>query len=100
MDQGFFHRKDYEESTVVEQKLSFVPFWIIPTSATTTYTYQDVAVSIGSTVGSIAAAELLGSALGGGRGRTVVVPMMTGSGSSTRRGRSRSRASTNSQSSP
>ncbi|HEV2166015.1 MAG TPA: zinc ribbon domain-containing protein [Thermoplasmata archaeon] len=78
LDQGFFHRKQFEESTVVEQKLSFVPFWIIPSAATTTFTYQDVALSVGSTVGSIAAAELLGSALGGGRGRTVVVPMMTG----------------------
>jgi hypothetical protein len=79
LDQGFFHRKDFEESEIVEQRLSFVPFWIIPTSATTSFTYTDVAVGVGSTVGSIAAAELLGSALGGGRGGGfIAVPIMTG----------------------
>jgi hypothetical protein len=79
LDQGFFHRKDFEESQIVEQKLSFVPFWIIPTSATTNFIYTDVAVSVGSTVGSIAAAELLGSALGGGRrGGFIPVPIMMG----------------------
>jgi hypothetical protein len=80
LDQGFLHRKMFEESKVVEQKLSFVPFWIVPTSATTSYTYTDVAVAAGSTVGSIAAAELLGSALGGNRrGGFGVIPVMTGS---------------------
>ncbi len=79
LDQGLFHRHDFEESSITEEKLSFVPFWIIPTSATTTYQYQDVAVGIGSTVGTIAAAELLGSALGGGRGGGfMVMPMMMG----------------------
>jgi hypothetical protein len=80
LDQGFLHRKMFEESKVVEQKLSFVPFWIVPTTATTNYTYTDVAVGVGSTVGSIAAAELLGSALGGNRGGGfAVIPVMGGS---------------------
>lgn len=83
LDQGFMHRKAFEESKVVEQKLSFVPFWIVPVSATTNYTYTDVAVGVGSTVGSIAAAELLGAALnGGGRrggGGFIPIPVMTGS---------------------
>jgi hypothetical protein len=80
LDQGFFHRKDFEESEVVEQKLSFVPFWIVPTAATTSFTYTDVAVSVGSTVATVAAAELLGSALGGGRrGGFIPIPMMMGS---------------------
>ncbi|HEV2231161.1 MAG TPA: zinc ribbon domain-containing protein [Thermoplasmata archaeon] len=81
MDQGFLHRKAFEESKVVEQKLTFVPFWIVPVSATTNFTYTDVGVSVGSTVGSIAAAELLGSALGGNRrgGGIVAFPVMTGS---------------------
>ena len=79
LDQGFLHRKAFEESKVVEQKLTFVPFWIVPTSATTNYTYTDVAVSVGSTVGSIAAAEVLGAALGGGRrGGFLPIPIMTG----------------------
>lgn len=80
LDTGLFHRHDFEESSITEEKLSFVPFWIIPTSATTTYQYQDIAVGIGSTVGSIAAAELLGSALGGGRGGggMMMMPIMMG----------------------
>jgi hypothetical protein len=80
LDAGFFHRKEFEESRIVEEKLSFVPFWVVPTSATTNYAYQDVAVSVGSTVATVAAAEVLGSMLGGGRGRGgwVPVPIMTG----------------------
>ncbi len=79
LDVGFLHRHIFEESKVLEQKLSFVPFWIIPTSASTTYQYQAVAQSVGATVGTIAAAELLGSVLGGGRrGGFVPVPIMTG----------------------
>ncbi|MCI4325620.1 MAG: zinc ribbon domain-containing protein [Thermoplasmata archaeon] len=80
LDQGFMHRKAFEESRIVEQKLSFVPFWVVPVAATTNYTYTDVAVGVGSTVGSIAAAELLGSVLGGGRqGGFVPIPVMIGS---------------------
>lgn len=80
IEQGFFHRKDFEESTIAAEKLAFVPFWIIPTSATTNYTYQDVAIGVGSTVASIAAAEVLGSALGGGRrrGGFMPFPVVTG----------------------
>jgi Double zinc ribbon len=77
MDQGFLHRKAFEESKILEEKLSYVPFWVVPVSATTNYTYQDVAVSVGSTVATMAAGELLGSALSGNRGSTVI-PIMTG----------------------
>jgi hypothetical protein len=80
LDQGFLHRKAFEESKIVEQKLSFVPFWVVPVAATTNFTYTDVAVGVGSTVGSIAAAELLGAALGGGqRGGFIPIPVMMGS---------------------
>jgi hypothetical protein len=78
VDQGLFHRHAFEESKIVQQKLSFVPFWVIPTSATTSYQFQDIAVGVGSTVGSIAAAEVLGSALGGRRGGIMVMPVMAG----------------------
>jgi hypothetical protein len=79
VDQGFLHRHAFEESKIVEQKLSFVPFWVIPASASTSFQYQDIAVGVGSTVGSIAAAELLGSALGGNRrGGFAVIPVMAG----------------------
>jgi zinc-ribbon domain len=79
VDAGFFHRHDFEESKVTEAKLSYVPFWVMPVSASTTYQYQAAAASIGGTVGTIAAAELLGGVLGGGRGGGLtVVPIMAG----------------------
>ena len=68
VDAGLFHRKEFESSTVTEQKLSFVPFWVVPVCASTNYVYTDVAVGIGGTVATIAASEALGSALGGRRG--------------------------------
>jgi len=74
VDQGFLHRKSFEESTIQDQKLSFVPFWVIPVSASTNFVYSDIAVGVGTTVGTIAAAELLGGALGGRRGG--FVPMV------------------------
>ncbi len=81
IDAGFFHRHDFEQSKVDEGKLSYVPFWVLPVSASTTYQYQAVATSIGATVGTIAAAEVLGSALGGGRGGGggfIPIPIMAG----------------------
>jgi hypothetical protein len=80
IDQGFMHRHDYEESRIVEQRLSFVPFWVLPVSASTTFKYQDLAVGVGGTVATIAGAELLGSMLGGGRGGGYTpVPIFMGS---------------------
>jgi hypothetical protein len=81
LDVGLLHRKAFEESTITEQKLSFVPFWIVPVSASTNFVYTDVAISVGSTAASIAAAEVLGSALGGrrGGGGFIPIPIMTGS---------------------
>ena len=79
VDVGFMHRHFFEESNVAQARLSLVPFWVVPASASTTYSYQDVAASVAGTVGTIAAAELLGSALGGRRGRGIpVIPIMTG----------------------
>ncbi|MGB6500907.1 MAG: zinc ribbon domain-containing protein [Thermoplasmata archaeon] len=77
LDQGFMHRHEFEESKVADSKLSYIPFWVLPVSASTTYTYQAVAASVGATVGTMAAAELLGGVLGG-RGRTTVIPIMAG----------------------
>jgi hypothetical protein len=78
IDEGFFHRHDFEESKIVETKLTFLPFWVMPSSASTTFTYQAVATSVGATAGTIAAGALLGSALGGRRGGFAVVPIMAG----------------------
>lgn len=78
MDAGFMHHHEFEESKVSEAKLSYVPFWVLPVSATTTYQYQAMAASVGATVGTMAAAELLGGALGGRRGGMTVIPIMAG----------------------
>ena len=79
LDQGFLHRRFFEDSKLLETRLSYVPFWVLPASASTTYQYQAVATSVGSTVGTMAAGALLGSALTGGRrGGTTVIPIMGG----------------------
>ncbi len=78
LDQGFFHRHFFEESKIVEERLSYVPFWVLPASASTTYQYQAVATSVGTTVGTIAAGALLGSALSGRRGGFTVIPILGG----------------------
>ena len=84
LDQGFTHRHFLEESKIVEERLSYVPFWVIPASATTTYQYQAVATSVGTSVGTMAAGAVLGSvlsgAIGGRRGGTTVIPIMGGTG--------------------
>ena len=78
LDQGFLHRRFLEESKVVEEHLSFVPFWVIPASASTTYQFQAVATSVGATAGTVAAGALLGNMLGGRRGGSTVIPIMGG----------------------
>jgi hypothetical protein len=78
MDQGFLHRHAFEESKVVETRLSYVPYWVMPVSASTTYQYQAAAAAVGGTVGTIAAASLIGGALGGRRGGTTIIPIMGG----------------------
>jgi hypothetical protein len=79
LDSGFMHRRFLEESKIVEERLSFVPFWVIPTTASTTYQYQAVAESIGATAGTMAAGALLGRAISGGSGGVTVIPIMGGS---------------------
>jgi hypothetical protein len=78
LDQGLLHRRFLEESKVVEEHLSFVPFWVIPASASTTYQFQAVATSVGATAGTVAAGALLGNMLGGRRGGSTVIPIMGG----------------------
>jgi len=78
LDSGFLHRHFLEDSKLIEERLSFVPFWVMPTSASTTYQYQAVAESVGATAGTMAAGALLGSALGGNRGGFAVVPIFAG----------------------
>ncbi len=69
MDQGMLHRHLYEDSKLVEGKLSIVPYWVIPVSAVTNYVYESGEAEAAQIGGSLAAAALIGAALGGGRGR-------------------------------
>ncbi len=88
MDRGLLHHHLYEESKLIEGKLSMVPYWIVPVSAVTHYTYEDIAVQGAEIGGSIAAAALVGSLLGGGgrgRGGMFVAPVFMGGGGSARR---------------
>lgn len=81
LDQGLLRRHFYEESKLLEGKLSVVPFWVIPCAAVTHYTYNDVAVQAATVGGSIAAAALLGGMMGG-RNNGMMLPagMMVGMG--------------------
>ena len=80
LDHGFFHRHFFEEAKLTDKKLSYVPFWVLPASASTTYQYQAVASSVGATVGTMAAGALLGNMLSGGRGGGgfMMVPIFAG----------------------
>jgi Double zinc ribbon len=66
MNTGMFHGSRFEESKVSEQKLQLVPYWIVPSSATTNYTYQDMVTAGAATVGTAAVGSLIGGMFGGG----------------------------------
>ncbi|MGA7922478.1 MAG: zinc ribbon domain-containing protein [Thermoplasmata archaeon] len=68
LDVGLMHRSAFEESKIDEEKLTFVPFWVLPVSASTNYVYSDVAVGVGASIGTMAGAAVLAGVLGGGRG--------------------------------
>lgn len=81
MDAGFFHGHRFEDSKVTEAKFVFAPYWIVPSAATTRFSYQEGAMPAGGTIGTMAASALIGNALSRGRGE-VFVPVMGGSGMS------------------
>jgi hypothetical protein len=81
MNKGLFHHRDFESAKIAEVKCSVVPYWIVPASAVTHYTYEDVAVDAAKMGGSIAAGALLGAAFSGGGRRVAVVPVYGGGGS-------------------
>ncbi len=77
IDTGFFNRKKFEESQVVDRKLAMIPYWVLPVSATTNYQYQDVAVGVGSTVATMAMSAAIGGAINRGRGGAFI-PIIAG----------------------
>jgi hypothetical protein len=66
LNTGMFHGTRFEDSKVTEQKLQFVPYWIVPSSATTNYTYQDLVTAGAATVGTAAIGSFIGGMFGGG----------------------------------
>lgn len=79
MDTGFFSRKKFEESKVVDQKLSMIPYWILPVSASTNYQYTDVAVGVGSTMATMAMSAVIGGAIErGSGGGGMFIPIVAG----------------------
>jgi hypothetical protein len=87
MDQGLLHHHDFESATLAEVKCDVVPFWIMPASAVTHYTYEDVAVDAAKIGGTVAASALLGAAFSGGGRRVAVIPVVgVGGGGSKRAG--------------
>ena len=66
LNTGMFHGRRFEDSKITEQKLQLVPYWIVPSNATTNYTYQDMVTAGAATVGSAAIGSLVGNLFGGG----------------------------------
>jgi len=74
MNTGIFHGSRFEDSKVTEQKLQLVPYWIVPSSATTNYTYQDMVTAGAASVGTAAIGSLVGNLFGGGGSSFVSTP--------------------------
>ena len=48
MDHGLMERHAFEESKEESSELSYVPYWIVPVSATSSYKYLDMAAEMGN----------------------------------------------------
>jgi hypothetical protein len=62
LDSGFLHHHRFEKSKLVDMTLDVVPYWLIPSSASTTVTYLWGETSSGTTV------------IGGGQGGPTFIP--------------------------
>jgi hypothetical protein len=78
MDRGFLHRHLQEGSTLEEMNLSFVPYWIVSSSARTSVVASDVAVQAGEIATTAALFGVMGSAMGGRRGGGLAGPILAG----------------------
>lgn len=76
MDSGLFHGHRYEDSQLVEAKFVFAPYWIVPSAATTRFSYQEAGIpNMNVPVGTMSAASLLGNMLSHGQGNAFVPAM-------------------------
>lgn len=67
LDKGLFHRHLEEESTLEEMNLKFVPYWVVPVSARTNYTAENVGAEVGKVAATAALIGLASGGFGGGR---------------------------------
>jgi hypothetical protein len=78
MDRGFLHRHLQEGSTLEEMNLSFVPYWIVSSSARTSVVASDMAVQAGEIATTAALFGVMGSAMGGRRRGGFAGPLLAG----------------------
>ncbi len=64
MDRGILRRHLEEESTLETLNLGYIPYWIVPVSARTSYTAVDVGAEIGTLAVTAAVMGLAGGAMG------------------------------------
>ncbi len=69
MDRGLLHRHLQESSKLEEINLSMIPYWIIPTTATTNIIAADMAATVGNIATTVALAGVMGGEMGGFGGR-------------------------------
>ncbi|HLH86703.1 MAG TPA: zinc ribbon domain-containing protein [Thermoplasmataceae archaeon] len=80
LDRGLLRRHLEEESKNEGISLAFIPYWIVPVSARTQFTYVSAAAEAGSLAGTALLMGLMGGAMGGrgGRGLGMGVGMLDG----------------------
>ncbi|MEM3357128.1 MAG: zinc ribbon domain-containing protein, partial [Candidatus Bathyarchaeia archaeon] len=79
MDRGLLRRHLYEDSTLEEMNLSYVPYWIVSASARSSIVASDVAVQVGEIATTAALFGVMGSAMSGRRrGVGIAGPLLAG----------------------
>lgn len=69
LDRGLLRKHLEEKSKLDSMNLAYIPYWIVPVSSTTQFTYVSAASEVGTIAGSALLLGLMGGAMGGGRGR-------------------------------
>jgi DNA-directed RNA polymerase subunit RPC12/RpoP len=81
LDKGLFERHLFEESKEEELTLTYIPYWIVPTGANSSYKYLNVAAEVGTLAMDAAVMGVADDAMGGrsgGMGGGMIDGMMIG----------------------
>jgi DNA-directed RNA polymerase subunit RPC12/RpoP len=78
MDRGLLHRHLQEDSKLEEMNISFVPYWIVSSSARTSVIASDMAVQAGEIATTAALFGVMGSAMGRRGGGGFAGPLLAG----------------------